>query len=424
MRRELSRGVFAALAFGLPLALVPLHATLGHAGDVAFFDAWCAAVRDGAGFYRDGPGVNYPIVGVGLVCAPEALGDLSVEAYRLALKGTLALAEGLATWWLARLGERLGLRRPRAMALLVWAVAVAPGGAFFGQIDVWGTLWMTVMWAVVVKRAGAGTGTGTSTQTEIETETEAKAEAEIETEAGAMRGTAAAGWALPMFGVALLTKQLALFSAPTLALALASRPPPRRALVVGLLATLALLFAPDLFLVLPEGFHAHLVFVLFGGGSDHGATLAHHGASLWALFAPDAAAPAASIRLAGLDARALGWVAFAGAQVVLACRLARARFAPRALVLHAGATHLAMAVLLTGVHERYLAHGGPWLLLALAGSRRFLLALGTVAATGVYVVASVAWEAFPPWLREADLAGTLQLWLLVSLLVLPFPRAR
>ena len=96
-KRDLPKAVFAWLAFGLPLALVPLHATLGHAGDVAFFDAWCASVREGVSFYRDGPGVNYPIVGVGLVCVPEVLGELSLEAYRLALKVTLARL-GLLFW--------------------------------------------------------------------------------------------------------------------------------------------------------------------------------------------------------------------------------------------------------------------------------------------------------------------------------------
>ncbi|MEZ4252682.1 MAG: hypothetical protein R3B99_31110 [Polyangiales bacterium] len=61
--------------------LVPWHAELGHRGDVAFFDAWRAAVREGA-FYRDGPGVNYPVVGVGFVCLPESFGDLPFETYR------------------------------------------------------------------------------------------------------------------------------------------------------------------------------------------------------------------------------------------------------------------------------------------------------------------------------------------------------
>ncbi|MCB9615483.1 MAG: hypothetical protein H6722_23875 [Sandaracinus sp.] len=224
--------------------------------------------------------------------------------------------------------------------------------------------------------------------------------------------------------VTLLTKQLALFSFPTLALVWLARRPPVRVWLASALGVAALVLLPDLFLVLPDGWRSHLAFVLLGGGSDHGATLAHHGASVWALFAPDASMPAASIALGPLDAQRLGWLAFGGAQLVLARRLFRARFAPRAVVLHAGATHLAMAVLLTGVHERYLAHGGAWLVVALAGSARSRLAWAAVAATGIYVVASVSWDSFPPWLREAQLAGTLQLWLLIALLVLPFPNER
>ncbi|MEZ4252680.1 MAG: hypothetical protein R3B99_31100 [Polyangiales bacterium] len=226
-----------------------------------------------------------------------------------------------------------------------------------------------------------------------------------------------------MLTVALLTKQLALFSS-TLALVWLRASSAAARLVRDRPGVAALVLLPELFLVLPEGWHSHLAFVLFGGGSDHGATLAHHGASVWALFASDASMPAASISLGPFDAQALGWLAFFGAQLVLAWRLVRTRFAPAAVVLHAGATHLAMAVLLTGVHERYLAHGGAWLLLALAGRLRFPLALATVAATGIYVVASVSWDSFPPWLREAQLAGTVQLWLLIALLVLPFPNER
>jgi hypothetical protein len=250
--------------------------------------------------------------------------------------------------------------------------------------------------------------------------TSARGETETETTAdSARRATRFGVLAVLAITLALCTKQLALFALPTLALVLAFRRP--RALVLALPFALGLVLVPDLFLVLPDGWRSHLSFVIFGGGSDHGATLAHHGASVWALFSSDPSAPSSSVTLGPFDAQALGWIAFGLAQLVLAWRLIRARFAPRALVLHAGATHLAMAVLLTGVHERYLAHGGAWLLLALAGRLRAPLAIGAVAATALYVVASVSWESFPPWLREAELAGTLQLWLLLALLTLPFP---
>ncbi|MCU0675323.1 MAG: hypothetical protein MUE69_21330, partial [Myxococcota bacterium] len=148
--RDLPRWAFGVLAL-LPFALLPLHAELGHHGDVVFFDAWCAAVRDGAGFYRDGPGLNYPIVGVGLVCLPEAFGDLPFETFRIVLKVTLALAETLTIFALAALARGVGARRPHTIALGAWAIAIAPGGAFFGQVDVWGTLWMTLAWLALVR---------------------------------------------------------------------------------------------------------------------------------------------------------------------------------------------------------------------------------------------------------------------------------
>lgn len=398
----------------LPFALLPLQAELGHRGDVVFFDAWCAAVREGAAFYRDGPGINYPIVGVGLVGLPEAFGDLPFETYRLVLKATLALAETSTIFALAALARGVGAHRPRAIALGAWAIAIAPGGAFFGQIDVWGTLWMTLAWLALARVAERTFATDAIDAAPATDDTHPSARV-----ASDRRSLALGVLAVLACTLALLTKQLALFSLPTLALVLLARRP--RALAIGLPLAIGLAVFPDLFLVLPDGWSSHLAFVLFGGGSDHGATLAHHGASVWALFTPDPSAPSSSIALGSLDAQRLGWIAFALTQLVLAWRLFRARFEPRAIVLHAGATHLAMAVLLTGVHERYLAHGGAWLIVALAGRLRAPLALGAIAATGLYVIASVSWEAFPPWLREAELAGTLQLWLLLALLTLPFP---
>lgn len=415
--RDLPRWAFGVLAL-LPFALLPLHSELGHRGDVVFFDAWCAAVREGAAFYRDGPGINYPIVGVGLVCLPEVFGDLPFETFRLVLKATLALAETLTIFALAALARGVGARRPHAIALGTWAIAIAPGGAFFGQIDVWGTSWMTLAWLAVVRMTPRAHDTTYAATPDAATSNvdSARVSARV---ASDRRSLAFGVLAVLACTLALLTKQLALFSLPTLALVLARRP---RALVLALPLAIVVALVPDLFLVLPEGWSTHLGFVLFGGGSDHGATLAHHGASVWALFATDPSAPSSSVTLGPFDAQQLGWIAFALAQLVLAWRLVRARFEPRAIVLHAGATHLAMAVLLTGVHERYLAHGGAWLIVALAGRLRGPLAIGAVAATGLYVTASVSWEAFPPWLREAELAGTLQLWLLVACLALPFPR--
>ncbi|MEZ4252681.1 MAG: hypothetical protein R3B99_31105 [Polyangiales bacterium] len=56
----------------------------------------------------------------------------------MGLKLSLALAEGLTAPALAGLARRIGARSPQVVALVAWAVAVAPGGSFFGQIDVWG----------------------------------------------------------------------------------------------------------------------------------------------------------------------------------------------------------------------------------------------------------------------------------------------
>ncbi|MCZ7685206.1 MAG: hypothetical protein M5U28_43105 [Sandaracinaceae bacterium] len=70
--RDLPRPIFLGLACALPLALFAIHRELGHAGDLGFFHEWYLALREGSAFYRDGPGLNYPIVGVLLVCGPRA----------------------------------------------------------------------------------------------------------------------------------------------------------------------------------------------------------------------------------------------------------------------------------------------------------------------------------------------------------------
>ena len=77
-----------ALVVLAPFAWLLVHRHQGHGGDLAFFFDWLAAFRKGADFYAHGPGLNYPIVGVLLVCLPARLVEI--------VTGTLDLAGFIA----------------------------------------------------------------------------------------------------------------------------------------------------------------------------------------------------------------------------------------------------------------------------------------------------------------------------------------
>jgi hypothetical protein len=363
-----------ALAAALPIALGLVHLRLGHAGDVEFFHRWYQAVSEGPAFYRDGPGLNYPIVGVLLVTGPSCLVEralghaLSLAAYTLVLKATLIAGEIALLRLAASLARALGHARPRRLALLLYLLpSTWAGGAWFGQIDGWGTVFLFLA-ALGLARYHA-----------------------------AARSDALA---LALAGLVLsaLTKQLTWFALPPLAawLGHALLRHGRRSHQLGaLLAPLALLL-PDLVLELPEGHRSHLLFVLLHG-SRHGELVVASGASLWSLIAPGGT-PSSAIVWLGVPSHTWGWLAFALAALATAALTGR-RFGPRGVVLAAALLELAMALLLTGVHERYLAHAIPLAVLARglgppqpAGA--LTVALGIF--SGLFVLSTIS-----PWMPQA-----------------------
>lgn len=364
---EPSALVFAVLAISLPLALWALHHGFGHEGDIRFFHEWYLAFREGNEFYRDGPGINYPILGVLMVCGPsrvfEALGGRAdLETFRTILKGTLVVWEVALIPTLAGLARALGASRPRLVALLIyvlpstWAV-----GALFGQIDVVGTtLLVAAAWALIRFR-----------------------------EQG--RGHLLVLSVLALTS-ALLTKQLTWFCAPSLgALALAGlwhhRSPK---LFAFALASPALLFAADPFLELPAGYNSHLHFILAGGGSSHGDLVVASGASVWSMFYVGGTL-SESVRFL-VSSFVWGWALWTATQVVVIWRVKRLEFSGRAFVWWAGMAQFAMCTLMTGVHERYFAHAIPFLVLANPDlrNRRGVALLCMAVVLGVYVVATIS----------------------------------
>ena len=371
---EWSERGWLALAAALPVALGLVHHGLGHAGDIEFFHRWYEAVRAGPAFYRDGPGLNYPIVGVLLVTGPSWLADrilghaLSLEAYTLVLKATLIAGEMALLRLASALARALGHARPRRLALLLYLLpSTWAGGAWFGQIDVWGTVFLVVA-ALGLARYHA-----------------------------APRRDALA-LALSGLVLAALTKQLTWFALPPLAAGLGlalARHRIRAHQLCALLAPFALVL-PDFFLILPEGHVSHLLFVL-RHGSRHGELVVASGASLWSLIAPGGT-PSSVLVWLGLPSDTWGWLAFAAAALGIAALFSR-RVDPRGALLAAALLELAMALVLTGVHERYLAHAIPLAVLARglgapqpAGA--LTVAIGTL--SGLFVLST-----FSPWMPEA-----------------------
>ncbi|MBK8168952.1 MAG: hypothetical protein IPK60_01255 [Sandaracinaceae bacterium] len=358
---------FYAASIALPVALFAVHHSLGHRGDIEFFHRWYLAFRESAAFYRDGPGVNYPILGVLIVTGPARVFDaiaghaLSLEQYWWALKATLVLGEIFFIMVVERLLSELKTSRSREWALVLFALpSTWAASAWFGQIDTWGTVFLMSAALWVLRYRADGT-------------------------------TRSLCIALLSLVGALLTKQLTWFAIPFLAAmllgALRERASPKQwAFALG--APIAVL-VPDPFLTLPPGQHSHLWFIATQG-SNHTELAVASGASLWSLVARGGT-EAASLMWLGADSRIWGWTAFALAEITILYAAWRQQN-PQAWILAAGLSELAMATLLTGVHERYFAHAIPLIVIA-RGLRgpQWIHVLGVVASilAGLFVLTTI-----------------------------------
>jgi hypothetical protein len=397
LNEDLPRGAFAAIAIALPVGLALFHRELGHAGDIAFFRDWYLAFRESSAFYRDGPGLNYPIVGVLIVCAPARFAELftgaplDLASYTAVLKATLVAGEIASIFAASALARALDRSHPHAIAIALYALPSSwAGGAWFGQTDVWGTAFLLGAAAALVRFRRGGS-------------------------------VAAIAVGIGFFYAALLAKQLTFFAAPALALLaiFALRERRSRAAVALALSSPILLFAADPFLELPHGFRSHLFFVLFGGGSAHGELAVASGASLWSLFAPGGT-PADQLSPLGISSFVWGLVLFAIANAMALAASWRAKWSDGSLVFLAGFGHLAMAVLLTGVHERYLAHAIPLLFLACDRRSEYVFTFIAGVWSGLFVLSTIHERALAIFARPEPLAVYLLVWL-ASLL---FVRAR
>lgn len=367
--QEPSAKLFALLAAALPFLLWFFHHGVGHSGDIHFFYEWYLSFREGAAFYRDGPGINYPILGVLFVCGParlaesfvSATGALDFDTFRTVLKASLVLWEVALIPTVAGLARALGSKRPRLLALFLYLLpSTWSTGALFGQIDIAGTTFLlAAAWALLRFR-----------------------------ETGKPRTFLLAVLSLT---AALLTKQLTWFCAPALvALAVVAlwRWQDPKLWALALLSPLLLLVA-DPFLNLPAGYAGHLHFILAGGGSSHGDLVVASGASIWSVFY-SGGTPSEDVRIWNIGSFTWGWILWGATQLAVLWRVKRERYSSRAFLWWAGMSQLAMCTLMTGVHERYFAHAIPFLVLVSALRTRLGAALVFAAlACGVYVVATI-----------------------------------
>lgn len=396
-----------ALVVLAPFVWLLVHRHQGHGGDLAFFFDWLAAFRKGADFYAHGPGLNYPIVGVLLVCLPARLveivtGTLDLAGFIAVHKVTLAIGESLFLWSAALLAHDLQAKHPWRIGLLVYAMPSSWAmGAYFGQIDVFGSaLQLLALHLVFHPRV-----------------------AQSPWVYGAL--------CIASFFVILLTKQLAWLGLLPLmfAFVLRSKAQSERmriargalfALTLSLLAMLAI----DALVAWPFGLASHLLFVLNAPGSAHLDLAVANGASFWSLFVQGGTS--ASTSLVGPGWLTIGrvgkalFVVFAGLTLWMQSRGAHEL---RARTLSAlGTIALLGAFILPGSHERYLVHAlPPLLLLAFTQPRSFAAVMTCTVSvlSGVYVLASIHWEAFDRlrFLRDPLLVVLAQALLLGALLV-------
>lgn len=180
------------------------------------------------------------------------------------------------------------------------------------------------------------------------------------------------------------------------------------------------MLAVDALVAWPFGLASHLVFVLNAPGSAHLDLAVANGASLWSLLVQGGTPASAS--LFGLEWLTIGcvgkalFVVFTVLALWLQSRDARTTQTLTAL----GTIALLGAFILPGSHERYLVHALPPLLLMAFTQMRSLAALMTCVVSllsGLYVLASIHWEAFDRlrFLRDPPLLVLAQALLLGAL---------
>ena len=367
------------LGIALPFLIVSLIRS-EYSSDIEIFIRWADCLRHGDGaLYKI---ANYPVVGAiasgGAIEAIRSVFHVTAHTdLRRIFHFYLALFDALQFVLMGVLAGRIGARRPWAIALLIVALpSTWAGGSVWGQID--GITQVFFLCAILACDA-------------------CLASTSRRHFAGAQL---AFGLGLTSCGLAMLTKQLSVFSLPWLFLAvfvcaLQIRGEWGRK---GLLAAAPIsafvggtLMLADRALTVPRGFGgSSFLFAWFGGGSEHARVISVNGFNLWTLLERDPlssstapfAIPHTGMGQLVLAPKQCGEALFVGLTLVLLwllvrlqdpvaslARLGRAWSPPErhmwttSLLFVIGIENLLANVVLAGTHERYLYHAYPFLLL-------------------------------------------------------------
>jgi hypothetical protein len=185
-----------------------------------------------------------------------------------------------------------------------------------------------------------------------------------------------------------LTKQLFIFSTPALiGLWLLNQyllnqrygfPGLIKAMGINLVILICLIL-PDFYLRIPDNFKSNLVYIFFGGGSNHWEAIAGSGFSIWVFLGWDQWSSSQRIFYRFLTPLVTGaslYVLFMlglYSSLFLTIRRWLREYPTRdtwtqvaaLFVFSLGLSHLAMNVFLTGTHQRYMYHGYPFLIIGL-----------------------------------------------------------
>ena len=341
------------MAFGLalvfPFALRLAFPDVYHRFDVGTLASWADFTHPFRDVYLTDCFCNYPIVGlVASTGVIRGLGDIPSYLFVLAAVETLNVAVVYAI-----------LRRLRVTGAGAWALtfAVLPstwaGGALWGQIDHIGLLFLLVIVWCLVRLPDAGP-----------------------------RARLALGAAIGLLGyLGLFLKQLMVFPLAAMAvafLAFALALPRGRwaVLASGVVGVVVPFVAVDAWVRRPAQFvFTHYERVL-ATGSDHMDVLSGNGTNIWVL-AGTMDAPSTVPLIGTMTAQQLGLAGFAVLAVVLTAMYVRGfvRMGDTRARIGLSAAYVALfnagfCLLLTGIHERYLFYCYPFLLIAVALSRR------------------------------------------------------
>jgi len=359
----------------ISLAAVLVSPKLYHRWDVEAFRQWSQQWERGwRDVYRNCEKCNYPILGLAGSAGVMSLLDDDAGKAIATFRIILAIVDGANVVLIFALFKKLAVPNPAFWSGIVGLLFSSwIGGALWGQID--GISQFFILLALLWMVSNA------------------------QEPQAPLRRALTILVASALMACTLLTKQLALFSLPSLGLLLATiivfstRKWQSAAFNLALAGVcfVACLLIADVFLRPPAPYPLHLAYI-FKLSSNQGGEIARNGFNLWIFLGrPMLSSPRVPIFLkaatplaAWLTPYHVGNFLFVTTNLILGVSqllFLRARFLKGehcldretlfTLILHLALVNLSFNVFLTDTHERYLFHFYPYIILACLGLRQY-----------------------------------------------------